>query len=227
MYCISRRTFWTLVCIHVLYIPGTYMHNRAHWYISILMQYFISQLQQHCVVKGCDPSRSVCLGRRIPAKLVKVRIDYCSALSYLIFRFLPRLVSPLGPGWTKFTDDEDCCGNKMKCLPWNTGVKPDRSRSPILPEAQVIVPINSCWLHWGGWSRWLANRQRAESELKNSWPWNNWYKKYHDPVDGFMEGWEESLWQSLYDCPVIHFLIRGISACIYWSFSVTLGHACA
>ena len=98
MYCISRRTFWTLVCIHVLYIPGTYMHNRAHWYISILMQYFISQLQQHCVVKGCDPSRSVCLGRRIPAKLVKVRIDYCSALSYLIFRFLPRLVSPLGPG---------------------------------------------------------------------------------------------------------------------------------
>ena len=88
----------TYVCIHVLYIPGTYMHNRAHWYISILMQYFISQLQQHCVVKGCDPSRSVCLGRRIPAKLVKVRIDYCSALSYLIFRFLPRLVSPLGPG---------------------------------------------------------------------------------------------------------------------------------
>ena len=110
--CIQTQTH-TFVCTvfqdapfeHVLYIPGTYVHSpfnlkhkQAHWYISILMQYFISQLQQHCVVKGCDPSRSVCLGRRIPAKLVKVRIDYCSALSYLIFRFLPRLVSPLGPG---------------------------------------------------------------------------------------------------------------------------------
>ena len=70
-----------------------------------------------------------------------------------------------GIGGTKFTDDENCCGNKMKCLPWNTGVKPDRWRSPILPEAHVIVPINSCWLHWGGW--WLTNRQRAKSEVKD------------------------------------------------------------
>ena len=132
LYTCSLYTRNLHICTEQPFQPSK--HKRAHWYTSILMQYFISELQQHCAVKGCDPSRSVCLGRRIPAKLVKVRIDYCSALSYLIFRFLPRLVSPLGPGWTKFTDDEDCCGNKMKCLPWNTGVKPDRSRSPILPE---------------------------------------------------------------------------------------------
>ena len=83
----TQQPHWPANHIHFLYTYFT-KHIHRHMLIFGHPTYVVCAIcclcmlivLVYCRVEGCDSCRSVCSdGRRIPAKLVKVRIDYCSA----------------------------------------------------------------------------------------------------------------------------------------------------
>ena len=104
-YAVFKR-YTNIMYIHTWCTSTPQIHPQTPLYISYWRHYFVKYFKVaalHCIAKGVTLGALYAWGGwRIPAKLVKVRIDYCSdqQLSYLTF---PTSLGQSRLGWTNFT----------------------------------------------------------------------------------------------------------------------------